>query len=312
MLMESASSVASASAASLGPSNPWNECRFLTCSVLPVRVACNLHCPFCFSKSSISSLQFETQDWSQLDVEQYFEFACERGATRLVITGGGEPLLKPDDIVQLVQRGRRYFSEIACFTNGARLTRELSTRLADAGLSYLCYSRHHHDDARCRELMGADAPALESFVAAAGDLTIRATCVMTRGWIDSRAAVADYRAALAAYGVREFTFKHTYVAYTDSLFADSRANAWSRAHQVEFDPFADEGEIVAQLPWGPCIRALGEQRVCYYFEPTPAWELEHRLCRSINLLSDGSVFASLEDQQSQLWAGRRLKSPLPR
>ena len=287
--------------ADLDAAQAWNECRFLTCSVLPVRMACNLHCPFCFSKSSVSALKFDSQAWSQIELEQYYGFARERGATRLVITGGGEPLLRPDSVVQLVERGSKYFAEIACFTNGARLTRDLSQRLADAGLSYVCYSRHHNDDGRCRQLMGADAPALDSFVTAASPLKIRATCVMTQGWIDSPAGVAAYIAALSARGIREFTFKHTYVAYRESLFAESSANAWSRAHHVDFDPFAGQGEIVSRLPWGPCIRQIELGRVCYYFEPTPQWELEHRLCRSINLLSDGSIYASLEDQRSRLF-----------
>jgi cyclic pyranopterin phosphate synthase len=279
----------------------WQQCRFLTCSVLPVRQACNLHCPFCFSKSSISALRFDALDWRHVDVEQYYEFARERGATRLVITGGGEPLLQPDHVVALIRRGRSFFDEIACFTNGSRLTADLSRRLAEAGLSYLCYSRHHHDDVGCRELMGADAPQLESFVAAAGTLPIRATCVMSRGWIDSHAAVDDYIAALSKYGIREFTFKHTYVAYGESMFGDSRANAWSRDHHVDFDPFVGRGVVLSRLPWGPCIRQIGMHRVCYYFEPTPDWELENRLCRSINLLSDGTVYASLEDQRSRLF-----------
>lgn len=279
----------------------WQQCRFLTCSVLPVRQACNLHCPFCFSKSSISALRFDALDWTQVDVEQYYAFACERGATRLVITGGGEPLLQADNVAALIRRGRSYFNEIACFTNGSRLTTELSRRLADAGLSYLCYSRHHHDDERCRELMGKDAVSLESFVNAAGGLPIRATCVITRGWIDSRDAVDDYMAALSMYGIREFTFKHTYVAYGESLFGDSKANVWARDHHVDFDPFAGRGTVLSRLPWGPCIRRIGADKVCYYFEPTPDWELEHRLCRSINLLSDGTIYASLEDQRSRLF-----------
>src|SRR6185503_9026749 len=93
--------------------------------------------------------------WSRLDVESYYELARTRGATRLVVTGGGETLLPLEDVLQLVRRGRPFFSEIACFTNGAYLTREAAERLANAGLTYLCYSRHHDDDTRCRELMGA-------------------------------------------------------------------------------------------------------------------------------------------------------------
>ena len=282
----------------------WQTCRPLTCSVLPVRMACNLHCPFCFSKSSVSSLRHDTVDWSRLDVESYYELARSRGATRLVITGGGEPLLRLGDTVQLVARGRRYFPEIACFTNGTYLTRELAERLADAGLSYICYSRHHDDDARCRMLMGAGAPTLTDFVAAAAPLKVRATCVMTSGWIESPADVFRYIDRLSEFGVREFTFKHTYVAHEHSLFRQSREDRWAREHRIDADPFADCGDVVGALPWGPRIRRVGQGQVCYYFEPDPDWELENQLCRSWNLLSDGSVYASLEDRRSLLF---RLK-----
>jgi cyclic pyranopterin phosphate synthase len=279
----------------------WRACRFLTCSILPVRVACNLNCPFCFSKSSVSALRSERTDWRRLDVAGYYEFARQRGATRLVITGGGEPLLRPDDVVYLVGLGRRYFGEATCFTNGTFLTRDLSRRLLDAGLSYLCWSRHAADDAANRRLMGDGAPRRDDFVEAAGALRVRATCVMARGQVEDAAGVWEYIEALRRYGIEEFTFKHTYVAYDGSLFRGSAEDAWARAHRVEGDPFAGEGEVVARLPWGPCVRRLKGVQVCYYHEPTPAWELAHRLCRSSNLLSDGAVYASLEETRSLLY-----------
>lgn len=281
--------------------NPWATCCFLSCSVLPVRVACNLHCPFCFSKSSVSALRHDRVDWRRLDVAGYYQFAREHGANRLVITGGGEPLLRSEDVVYLVEVGARYFSEIACFTNGTYLTRMLAQRLADAGLSYFCYSRHHEDDTRNRQLMGQAAPGLANFIEAAATIPVRATCVMARGYVDSTEGVWRYVEVLRRHGVRQFTFKHTYVAYEQSLFQGSAENQWAADHQVEFDPFLGIGEVVAQLPWGPCIRRIGELQVCYYQEPTPQWELAQRLCRSTNLLSDGSVYASLEDQRSLLY-----------
>jgi cyclic pyranopterin phosphate synthase len=278
----------------------WAECRFLSCSVLPVRMACNLHCPFCFSRSSISALRHERVDWRQVDVAGYYRFARDRGATRLVITGGGEPLLRPEDVLYLVRLGRRFFEEITCFTNAARLTRSLASRLQEAGLSYLCYSRHAADDADNEQLMGRGAPPLAQVVEAAGSLPLRATCVMARGSVDSTEAVWRYIDTLRPWGIRQFTFKHTYVAYEESVFGASAENSWARTHQVEFDPFADEGEVLARLPWGPYIRRIGGLQVCYYREPTPLWEQTHRLCRSSNLLSDGTVYASLEDQRSRL------------
>ena len=279
----------------------WGACRFLTCSVLPVRVACNLRCPFCFSKSSVSVLRHERADWRALDVARYYAFAKERGATRLVLTGGGEPLLRPDDVVYLIELGRRYFDEVACFTNGTFLTPRLGRQLRDAGLSYFCYSRHAAGDDANRALMGDGAPRIADFIDAAGGLKVRATCVMARGSVEDAAGVWNYIDALRPFGITEFTFKHTYVAYEGSLFQNSEQNEWAREHQVEFDPFGDEGETVAALPWGPRVRRIRGVQACYYHEPTPQWEREHRTCRSSNLLSDGSVFASLEDTSSLLF-----------
>lgn len=279
----------------------WNSCRFLTCSVLPVRCACNLNCPFCFSKSSISALVDEAANWDSIDIHRYYALACERGATRLVITGGGEPLLIPEVTLRLIREGRRWFDEIACFTNGTYLTRSIADKLDDAGLSYLCYSRHHDDDMACRSLMGSTAPRLNEFFEAAQGLRVRATCVMTKGYIDSPKAVERYMTALSPYGVREFTFKHTYVAYDRSVYGDSWQNRWARENRIAADPFVGRGEVIARLPWGPKIRRIGDNVVAFYHEPTPDWEKENRLCRSINLISDGSVYASLEDLQSLLY-----------
>jgi cyclic pyranopterin phosphate synthase len=290
----------------------WAHCRFLTCSVLPVRVACNCDCAFCFSKSSISALRHERTGWSDLDVGSYYRWARDRGATRLVITGGGEPLLRPDDVLYLVSEGRKVFDEVACFTNGARLTRALATALRDAGLSYLCYSRHSEDDEACRALMGEDAPRLSDFFDAAVPLRVRATCVMAQGWVDSPEAVWRYIDALRTFSVREFTFKHTYVAYEASVFGASEQNRWAAAHRVASDPFEGQGEILSRLPWGPAIRRIEEVQVCYYHEPTPTWEQQQRLCRSSNLLSDGSVYASLEDRRSRLYRLQSSREPSPK
>ncbi|MBS0260892.1 MAG: radical SAM protein [Planctomycetes bacterium] len=272
-------------------------------------MACNLACPFCFSKSSVSSLDNEYANWNSLPVEQYYEYAAAHGATRLVITGGGEPLLRPRDVVSLISRARPFFAEIACFTNGTFLTEALAEELAGAGLTYLCYSRHHHEDELCARLMGHGTPRLEDFVQAAGPLKIRATCVMAQGFIDSPAAVWSYIETLVPLGVREFTFKHTYVAFEHSVFGASLENDWARRHRVAFDPFEGQGETVFQLPWGPRVRRVpfGSDtiQVCYYQEPTPAWEQENRLCRSTNLLSDGTVYASLEDHRSRLFQLKR-------
>jgi len=274
--------------------------------VLPVRSACDLRCRFCFSASSISALERERVGWERLDIDGYYRFAKARGARRLVITGGGEPLLRPDDVLRLIEQGREHFDEITCFTNGTKLTPALARALTDAGLSYLCWSRHHWDDARSRALMGG-GPTLAAFFEAAGELTVRATCVMATGFVEDRAGCGAYMDALRPFGVRQFTFKHTYTAFPESVFGGSDEDRWAAGHQVQDDPFAGEGEVLDRLPWGPEIRRIEECQVCFYREPTPAWELENRLCRSTNLMADGGVYASLEDRRSLLY--RLASSP---
>lgn len=291
--------------------NAWEDLRYLTCSVLPVRVACDLSCPFCFSRSSVSALRGERVAWDEVLLDEYFRDAKARGATRLVITGGGEPLLRPEVVVELVARGRGFFDEVACFTNGTRLDAGLAARLADAGLSYLCWSRHAADDARNRALMGEGAPDAATFLEAAQGLKVRATCVMVKGEVEDADGAWRYIEALRPLGVREFTFKHTYVAYERSVFAGSAQDSWARAHQVELDPFVGQGEVLGRLPWGPEIRAIRGVQVCWYREPTPAWELEAGIGRSLNLLSDGSVYGSLEDRGSLLWTALRSRGPSP-
>lgn len=277
----------------------WDACRFLTCSVLPVRVACDLRCSFCFSRSSISALERPAEGWSDDDLGRYYGWARARGATRLVVTGGGEPLLRPDRALQALRVGAGFFAERALFTNGTRLDRALSRALRAEGLSYLCWSRHHDDDRRNRAVMGEGAPDADAVLAAAEGIPVRATCVMARGFVETAGDARRYLRALGARGVREFTFKHTYVAWERSLFRGSPQDAWARAHRVAEDPFEGEGEVLDRLPWGPAVRSLEGAKVCFYWEPNPEWELTNRLCRSSNLLSDGTVYASLEDARSR-------------
>ena len=290
--------------------NGWSDCRFLTCSVLPVRMACQCECPFCFSRSSVSAMEAEAVAWPDDALDAHFRWAAGQGATRMVVTGGGEPLLRPGMCVRAVHiaADAGVFDEIALFTNGARLSAALARELRSAGLTYLCWSRHAVDDTANRALMGPAAPDADTVLAAAAaaGLPVRATCVMTTAGVGGSDDAWAYIDAFRARGVRQFTFKHTYVAWERSVFRSSPADAWSRDHHVEADPFAGLGDVVGTLPWGPQIRRIEEVQVCHYFEPAPQWELEHRLARSSNLLSDGSVYASLEDETSLL---HRLGSP---
>ena len=132
-------------------------------SILPIARACQAACRFCFSEASVSSEQTASAQclaaWPAV-----CEQARARGAERFVITGGGEPgLLSHAQLLGLIRTGRAHFDKGVLISNGVHLARldeaDRRARLRDyaqAGLSTLALSRHHHDAAINQAIMGLD------------------------------------------------------------------------------------------------------------------------------------------------------------
>jgi len=69
--------------------------------------------------------------------------ACELGLQSVKVTGG-EPLLRPDVTVRIVQEASRLGLFSTVETNATLLTEEMASRLAGAGLSEICISLDTH------------------------------------------------------------------------------------------------------------------------------------------------------------------------
>src|SRR5687768_5599738 len=87
-------------------------------SILPVARACQAHCPFCFSRASVSEDTLPIPlDWCR--VGEVLRAARDRGAQRAVITGGGEPsLLRDGDLQRLIREAAACFSKVVLISNG--------------------------------------------------------------------------------------------------------------------------------------------------------------------------------------------------
>jgi molybdenum cofactor biosynthesis enzyme MoaA len=294
-------------------------------SVLPIARACQAACRFCFSESS-ASLGQRARLADVALAERWMGPARAAGASRFVITGGGEPgLLTHASLVALMAAGARHFPKVVLISNGVHLARagdaERAAMLEDyagAGLSVLSVSRHHHDAAVNAAIMGlytGTARLLATWreARAAGRLAglrLRLVCVLQKGGVDSDAAIAAYLDWAARAGADEVCFKELYVSSTlESAYHDRPENAFSRAHQV---PLARLTRALAALgyvqdgalPWGAPLyagQAAGRPlRVAAYTEPSLYWERRHGIARSWNLMADGSCLASLEDPASTL------------
>ncbi len=294
-------------------------------SYLPIANACQADCPFCFSNASISKDQIK-HDLNFDLYSNWTKHAIEHGATRAVITGGGEPtLLKFDKMLSLISMASKDFSLPVTLITNAHIFASCSTneqdiyldRLGSAGLSTLSISRHHYDHEINASIMKLRTP-LGPFLSRAASLVhgssskpkIRLVCVLQKGGIESLNDLEDYLDWGVHHGVQEFCFKELYISTsTESVYHDQASNEWSRANQVPLSLVSDligkHGSIKqTKLPWGAPVYSIkwkGELiSVAAYTEPSLYWERANGLARSWNLMADGRCYASLEDKESDL------------
>jgi molybdenum cofactor biosynthesis enzyme MoaA len=302
---------------------PYDELRPRTLSVLPVARACQAACRFCFSESS-ASLEQVPHHLDLGHVGALCVRAKKEGAERFVITGGGEPgLIKHREMLELISVGHAHFGKVVLITNGVHLSRldptDRAQRLrdyAEAGLSVLSLSRHHHDVTRNADIMGLDTKTeaiLASFAAdtkALKSIRLRLICVLQKGGVEDAASLSDYVDWASAQGVKELCFKELYVSTTtESVYHANPENQWSLDNQVPLSLitsyFGEQGfKETNRLPWGaPVLSGTWKEAplaVAAYTEPSLFWERSNGVARSWNIMADGQCLVSLEDPASAL------------
>ena len=301
---------------------PFTNIRPRAISFLPVALACQAKCPFCFSKASVSSDQAPANpDWGQIGA--WLTQAQIRGAERAVITGGGEPtLLREQLLLRLISACAGAFEKVVLITNGHTLASPNTNQAAKlsalyaTGLRVLAISRHHHDAKRNGELMHLDTP-VETLIQTWREkrdlwpqLRLRLISVLQKGGVEDNPTLERYVSWAADQGVEEICFKEFYVSTSaESVYHDRSANDWSRRHQVPLalvTCFAErQGFVVeSRLPWGAPVyhgQWLGKSLcIAAYTEPSLFWERTQGVARSWNIMADGRCHVSLEDRASEI------------
>ncbi|MGA3067085.1 MAG: radical SAM protein [Tepidisphaeraceae bacterium] len=301
---------------------PFSRIRPRAISFLPVALACQAKCPFCFSKASVSSDQSPAKpDWDLIN--EWLGRARKRGAERAVITGGEPTLLHNPALTQLISACAHKFAKVVLITNGhvfatapAPEQIERLQTLYDAGLRVLAVSRHHHQSVQNQRLMNLNTPAevlIRTWREHRGlwpDLRLRLICVLQKSGVDNEEALADYLCWASNQGVEEVCFKELYISTSaESIYHDRSANDWSRLHQVPLSLVGEFTErhgfvVESSLPWGAPVywghwrgRPL---RIAAYTEPSLFWERARGIARSWNIMADGRCLVSLEDRSSEI------------
>jgi molybdenum cofactor biosynthesis enzyme MoaA len=302
----------------------WQELRPLTLSFLPIAIACQASCAFCFSGSSISfEKKKRIKDFEHL--EYWCRTASDAGAERFVITGGGEPTIMPfDEILEALHMSSKFFDKNVIISNGLFLSKldeeDIVNRLKElkkAGLSVLSLSYHHYDPATNAVIMGMDTHAekiMEAYSKCDRNEVpkLRIVCVLQKGGVDSKDEIQGFVNKALEHEIDQLCFKELYVASTyESLYSKKKENIYSRDHQVSLTTvvnFADENhlEVIKELPWGsPIYRYLGAKGyvdIAAYTEPSVGWERSNGIARSWNYMADNKCYASLEDESSKIIA----------
>lgn len=292
-------------------------------SILPIAKGCQAKCPFCFSKGSASDVTKQKRLPDEV-VTRVLSAARASGAERAVITGGGEPFMLPfDRLLQLVKQCS-IFPTVCMITNGyylANLSQEKCvtalSALDKSGLTVLSISRHAASEDANNKLMYLNTQSLRVATTwkecMRNDMfrhltRLRWVCVLQKGGVECLSSLYEYMDFAAASGVPEICFKELYVSTSvESLFYTAESNKWSEEHQVPLSLIIafcqDHGFIkTAELPWGASIYEGTWKnvplRIAAYTEPSVFWERSTGVCRSWNLMADGTLLASLEDTNS--------------
>lgn len=299
----------------------WEELEPRTVSILPVAIGCQAKCPFCFSHSSVSS-EAKQKRLAPERVEYILEEAKKQGATRAVITGGGEPGMLPfDRLINMIRQCSNYFQKTVMITNGYFIgtldEKDCVDALASldrAGLNVLSISRHEassEDNEKIMWLKTCSENVARTWKQHQYErLKLRWVCVLQKNGVDSPKKIARYLDWVVSSGVSEICFKELYVATSlESVYYEESGNIWSREHQIPLKMLVDflkshGGVIVNTLPWGSPIYRLKwndvDLDIAAYTEPSVYWERYHQIARSWNLLANGDCFVSLEDKKSLL------------
>jgi len=169
-----------------------------TLSIVVGTTACNASCPFCVSRmtpaAGVSSKKIPV-NWRNLDVA--CRLAKGNAVSTVLITGKGEPTLTPSLITDYLKALKKYeFPFIELQTNGIALAEGKDNSLLKQwykeGLTTVAISCVHHDSKANHSIYRPGKKPYYSLIELIDKihqvgLSVRLTCMMMKGYIDSPA-----------------------------------------------------------------------------------------------------------------------------
>ena len=207
-----------------------------TYSVCVGNRACNAKCPFCIARmtGTAGAKPGEPPVIDSVRLRKGAELAKHLGATTALITGKGEPTLWPERLYEALDVVGEVFPLVEVQTNGIALSDLILDKLYGYGVTMVALSAVGHQTETNRECYGDQYPAsgLVGMVNAVHDcgISVRITCMLCKGWIDSPNKVRDLIQWASDNKVEQLTIRS--VTKPDNP-SDKTVADWVTAHQID-------------------------------------------------------------------------------
>ena len=215
---------------------------------------CNAKCPYCISPQTPEVCK----DYSNFDYSKLMlavQYAVRAGIQTCKLTGkNGDPLCERKRLGNIVGLVRGQFPIIELQTNGISLSEKTIIKwLSNLGVTLVAVSCVHHDHRNAQLYGNSHYPHLPVLADQihANDLTMRLSCTLIRGYIDSAAKIDEFLAYFEDAGIEQFSFIP--VGWNDN---DSEQARWSEEHQVTvnvWDNIRTNGTLLWETSYGGAI-----------------------------------------------------------
>jgi len=244
-----------------------------TFSIVVGTDACNAACPFCVAKMTASEVpKVKDFDRRKFDIACRIVEAASDGLITVLLTGKGEPMLYPKQISQYLMEIDNRFPLIELQTNGTLIkdNLELLQRWRDDGLTLVCISMTHVEEAKNNKLMGIrdrDYHLWETVeLLQETGLNVRLNCTMLKSGIHKPVDAERVITKCVMAGVDQLTFRE--VEMPDRV-VNADVAAWIKGEQVigatnRLHHYLEmkEATKLLVLPHGAVVYDVNGQNVC--------------------------------------------------
>ncbi len=253
--------------------------QFQTLSVLAGSEACNARCPFCVSKMTPpNGIKLKEPEVNWRNFRKACILAHRSGVSTVMFTGKGEPTLFPNQITKYLRRMQEFeFPMIELQTNGitlADLPEEYDSYLREwyeLGMTTIAVSVVHYNPEQNRRVY---LPYKKAYINLPElirklhrlNLSVRLTCVLLRGFIDSVPRLEELAAFARDNKVEQLTV--TPVNKPEDI-RDTAVWNWTNQHHISPEQVAEIAKFLKEkashlrtLAHGAEVYDLNGQNIC--------------------------------------------------